>query len=74
MVTIDLDPAHERHLGELARSQGEDPSLLARRILSDYLDFLALPEVENDEAWAEVSARMAAEAFEPEEWGEGEKP
>lgn len=74
MVTIELDPVHEQHLVELARSQGADAALLGRRILSDYLDFLALPEKEDDEAWAEVSVRMAAEAFEPEDWDEGEKP
>ena len=44
MVTIELDPAHERHLDELARSQGEDVALVAQRILSEYLDFLAFPE------------------------------
>ncbi|MFM9963783.1 MAG: hypothetical protein ACKV2Q_21445 [Planctomycetaceae bacterium] len=73
MLTVDLDPAHEQHLGELARSRGEDAALIARRILSDYLDFLALPENEDDEAWAIASVRMAAEAFDPEDWGEGEK-
>ena len=73
MVTIELDPVHEQHLVDLAPSQGEDAALLARRILSEYLDFLALPEEEDDEAWAKASVRMAAEAFEPEDWGEGEQ-
>ncbi len=70
MVTIDLDPARERYLGELARSQGEDAALLARRILSDYLDFAALPDSEDDQAWAEASVKLALAAFEPEDWSE----
>ena len=68
MVTIELDPARERHLDELARSQGEDVALVAQRILSDYLDFVSLPEKEDDDAWAEASVKMAATAFELEDW------
>ena len=68
MVTIELDPARERHLDELARSQGEDAALVAQRILSDYLDFVSLPEKEDDDAWAEASVKMAATAFESEDW------
>ena len=68
MVTIELDPAHERHLDELARSQGEDVALVTQRILSEYLDFLSLPEKEDDDAWAEASVKMAATAFELEDW------
>ena len=68
MVTIELDPARERHLDELARSQGADAALLAQRILSDYLDFVSLPETEDDDAWAEASVKLAAEAFESENW------
>ena len=75
MVTIELDPARERHLDELARSQGEDAALLAQRILSDYLDFFALPETEDDDAWAEASVKMAAAAFDAEDWNaEDQKP
>lgn len=72
MVTVDLDPAHERHLGELARSQGQDAALLARRILSDYLDFAALPDSEDDQAWAEASVALTAEVLEPEDWSDDE--
>lgn len=75
MVTIELDPARERHLDELARSQGADAALLAQQILSDYLDFLAIPEQEDDDSWAEASVKMAAAAFEPEDWNaEAQKP
>lgn len=72
MVTIDLDPARERHLGELARSEGQDVSLLARRILSDYLDFAALPESEDEGDWAEASVALTAEVLTPEDWSEDE--
>jgi predicted transcriptional regulator len=70
MVTIDLDPVRERHLGELARIQGQDVSLLACQILSDYLDFAALPESEDDGGWAESSVALAAEVLEPEDWSD----
>ena len=75
MVMIELDPARERHLDELARSQGEDAALLAQRILSDDLDFFALPETEDDDAWEEASVKMAAAAFDAEDWNaEDQKP
>ena len=57
MVSIQLDPAHERRLGELARGQGQDAAELARRVLVDYLDFQGLPK-DSDDAWAEASARL----------------
>ena len=72
MVTIDLDPVRERHLGELARSQGQEAAFLARRILSDYLDFAALPESEDDSDWAEASVALTAEVLEPEDWSDDE--
>lgn len=41
---------------------------MAQRILSDYLDFLALPETEDDDASADASVMMAAAAFDAEDW------
>ena len=37
MVTIQLEPAKERQLRELATAQGREPSELARRAVEDYL-------------------------------------
>ena len=68
MVTIQLDPVRERYLNELAKCQGADAALLATRILSDYLDFAALPETDDDHAWAEASVKLAAEAFDADDW------
>lgn len=60
MVAINLDPVHQQRLDELARSQGQDVSTLARQVLIDYLDFQALPS-DSEEAWAEASIAMTPE-------------
>jgi hypothetical protein len=67
MITIDLDVDHEKRLRELARAEGNDAVAVARRILSDYLDFHAIP-AESDEAWAEASVALAAEILPSERW------
>ena len=72
MIAIELDLDHEKRLRELARAEGNDASNLARRILSDYLDFQALPDAPDD-AWAEASVALAAEVLPAEKWDESEE-
>jgi predicted transcriptional regulator len=69
MLTVELDPAQQQRLDQLAATQGEDGATLARRILLDYLDFQSLPN-DTDEQWAEASVAMTPEVMEPEDWDE----
>jgi len=69
MVVIELNPAQQQRLEELAKSQGQDGKTFAQRILSDYLEFAAIP-LESDEAWAEASVTLAPEVMGKEDWGE----
>jgi predicted transcriptional regulator len=67
VVSVQLDPDHQARLDELARSQGQDGASFAARILTDYLDFEALPK-ESDTAWAEASVALTPEVMDQEDW------
>jgi predicted transcriptional regulator len=69
MVAFSLDPIHQQRLEEIARSQGQDGAMIARQVVIDYLDFLAL-QGDSEEAWAEASIALAPEIMEPEDWDE----
>ena len=69
MVTIQLEPADERRLEELAQSQAKRASDLARDILEDYLRFHTLPQ-DSEDAWAEASLALIPEVFQDEDWAE----
>ncbi len=69
MVSIHLDPIHEKQLGELAKSQGQDAADLARRVLIDYLDLQSLPH-ESDGQWAEASVALTPEVIDNDPWDE----
>jgi predicted transcriptional regulator len=71
MVAIELDASRQERLDVLARERGESVSDCARQILSDYLDFQALPK-DSEEAWAEASVALAAEVMEPDDWKDAE--
>ncbi len=71
MVVIELNPTQQQRLEELAKSQAQDAATFARRVLSDYLDFAALP-AESDEVWAEASVALAPEVMGQESWGESD--
>ena len=71
MITIHLDPTKEQRLQELAFSQGQDSSQLARKVLEDYLDAQAWSE-DQDEEWADASLAMAPEVMSEEDWSQGD--
>ena len=73
MVAVELDLSRERQLTELARSQGADVAFVARQILSDYIDLLALPE-DDAAIWADASVALTAELYEDEDWSEEPVP
>jgi hypothetical protein len=72
MITIDLDLDYERRLHELASEEGNEAVDLARRIVSDYLDFHAMPAA-SDEKWAEASVALTAEVLPSEDWGNSDE-
>ena len=67
MISIDLDPAHQKRLDSLAKAQGQDGATLARSVLVDYLDFQALSN-DSDADWAEASIALAPEVMGEETW------
>jgi predicted transcriptional regulator len=69
MVAIELDPAHQNRLDQLAESQGRDGANLARQIVVDYLDLLAL-ETDSPEGWAQASTALAPEIMADENWSD----
>ena len=71
MIKIELDPAKEQRLRELAASQGQDTSQLARQVLEDFLEGQAWPE-DRDESWADASILLTPEVLPEEKWEEGE--
>jgi hypothetical protein len=67
MVAIDLDESYLDRLHALAKSQGQQPTELARRIVLDFLDLESLSAVSDDD-WAEASMRLTPEVFGAESW------
>ena len=71
MITVHLDPSKEQRLQELAISQGQDSSQLARKVLEDYVDAQAWSE-DRDEDWANASHALAPEVLSEEGWPQGD--
>jgi predicted transcriptional regulator len=69
VVAFNLDPIHQQRLDELATTQGQDGSSLARQLLIDFLDLHAMPQ-DSEGDWAEASVAMAPEFMDQEDWGE----
>ena len=67
MVAIDLDQAHLERLDALAKSEGRQPSELARRIVLDFLDLESLPADSNAD-WAQASVELSPEILGDESW------
>jgi hypothetical protein len=67
MVAIELDQKHEKELDQLAKAGGQDMASLARQIVTDYLNFHALPN-DSEEAWANASVALAAQVMEQDNW------
>ncbi|HEY2414434.1 MAG TPA: hypothetical protein VGI40_19470 [Pirellulaceae bacterium] len=67
MVAINLDQAHLDRLDLLAKSQGQQATDLARRIIVDFLDLESLP-ADTDEDWAEASVQLAPEVMGDDSW------
>ena len=55
MITIQLNPAVEERLRELAAARGQDASQLAQRAIEEYLDLQAWPE-DSAEDWGSVGS------------------
>ncbi len=66
MISIWLDQEHAKRLSELAASSGLSPSVIARRIVEDFLDLKSSPET-TDEEWAQVSVALAPEVIDDED-------
>jgi predicted transcriptional regulator len=69
MITITLDAAREEQLRKVAEARHQEPSLLAQRVLEQYLEFNAATE-DPEDAWAEASAALSGEVFPEESWEE----
>ena len=73
MVAFQLDPSKQQQLMRLAASEGQDVAELARRIIEDYLDFVATGD-DTPEAAAEASVAMLREVMTEEAWPDDEGP
>jgi hypothetical protein len=67
MVAINLDQAHLDQLDLLAKSQGQQATELARRIIVDFLDLESLP-ADTDADWAEASVQLTQEVMGEDSW------
>ena len=72
MITIALNATQEEQLRKVAKARHQEPSLLARAVLEQYLEFHAAT-ADKEEAWAEASAALSGEVFPAENWDEGAK-
>jgi predicted transcriptional regulator len=69
MISVDLDFAQQKRFEELAAARGEDPSVLARQIILDYLS-LNPSEEATDEEWAATSVALTPEIMGEELWND----
>ncbi len=67
MIEIDLDPAHEQQLRELAASRREDVNQLAQKLIEEYLDCSGW-EIDTDQQWGEASVELVSEIINDEPW------
>lgn len=70
MIPLQLDPASEQRLQDLATASGRDAPDLVRQIVGDYLDAQAW-ELDAPEAWAEASVALTPEILPDESWDDG---